>query len=1210
MGAGKTGGRRGTGTGRQAAATLVALGLFGFAAAPAHGEAVDCALTGSTLAVTLGAGGDLAKVRVNGATIEVRDGTTLQVCSGGTPTTANVDLIDIDDLSSGITTVEIDLLGGAMAPGLTDETGSSDEIEWDVNLGAGTTGTFADQLTVRVPSSSANTLTAGVDGAIRKLNLNPAAEVGTADLDVTLDSGTESLNVVASDTPAATAVQSLDLSGAASPFSGPFTAGDTLPLVRPVFLSAADGDDVITGSAAADGILPGGGNNTVSAAGGDDQVNGSLGNDLLDGGSGDADFLVFSPNAAGNPAATLDLAVTGAQATGHGSDTITNFEDVQGTNNTGGDTLSGTSATNTLIGLDGPDTLDGRDGNDTVQGDKGPDILTGGPGDDLIRGGSTSAANEDATGAGVGIGDSASYSDAPSAVTVTLNTTSAQATGGAGTDTFNNSNPGAGAGQDAFVDIENLIGSPAGDTLTGHLGPNSLDGRAGNDTLIGLAGNDTLLGGLGDDLLRPGGGTDVLNGGTVGTDADGSSDTVDLSDLSAVTLDMRLTTAQSHGGGSIELRNDDSDSTVDVENISGSPTGDTLTGDARANALGGGDGDDVIDGGDGADILTGGAGSGDVVSYASTASPVTVNLANALLNAGPAALDTLSGFEHATGTAAGDRLVGDTGANTLSGGDGADELEGGAGADLLQGGDATDTASYTEAPGAVTVDLAAQTAAGAAGDDTLAGVESATGGAGADTLRGSTGANALAGGDGDDTLVPRAGNDSVAGGGGADTVDLSAATDALTVDLGATAAQTISATEGQDTFPAADVENATGGAQGDTLIGTGAANRLTGGAGADTLAGLAGDDELAGGDGTDTASYAAAAGPVAVALGVATPQITLAAGTDTLSSIERLVGSVAGDTLVGSAGDDTLEGGGGDDVLDGLAGADALRGGDGADRVSYASATAPVSVSLAVATAQATGGGGSDTLPDGDVEGIIGSASGDSLTGNAGANALDGGGGGDEVIGGTGNDTLTGGSGADSIDGGTGDDAIFTRDGEPDAITCGTGNDTVEADPLDTLAADCETKAVAVFVPPGAGGGAAADTTAPVLSGFSLTRSVKPLKRGGPLVTKGGAVLKLKLSEPATVTFTVSRVTKGRRSGARCVKPSAKNRKAKACDLLKKAGTFSLKAEAGSLTRRFSGRVGGKALKPGTYALVAVARDAAGNASKPATRKFTVPKKR
>jgi serralysin len=90
--------------------------------------------------------------------------------------------------------------------------------------------------------------------------------------------------------------------------------------------------------------------------------------------------------------------------------------------------------------------------------------------------------------------------------------------------------------------------------------------------------------------------------------------------------------------------------------------------------------------------------------------------------------------------------------------------------------------------------------------------------------------------------------------------------------------------------------------------------------------------------GNDTAAYSNATVGVTVAI-KGGPQET-GEGTDTLISIENLLGSAHGDTLTGDnnanalsgdGGSDSLIGGGGDDTLIGSIGRDTMTGGAGAD---------------------------------------------------------------------------------------------------------------------------------------------------------------------------------------------------------------------------------------------------------------------------------------
>jgi Ca2+-binding RTX toxin-like protein len=97
--------------------------------------------------------------------------------------------------------------------------------------------------------------------------------------------------------------------------------------------------------------------------------------------------------------------------------------------------------------------------------------------------------------------------------------------------------------------------------------------------------------------------------------------------------------------------------------------------------------------------------------------------------------------------------------DTLNGGDGNDALTGGLGNDVLNGGNGIDTAVYIDAPSSVTVNLAAGTATGGDGNDTLNSIENVIGSAHNDTLTGDAIANVLNGGAGGDSLMGGTGND-------------------------------------------------------------------------------------------------------------------------------------------------------------------------------------------------------------------------------------------------------------------------------------------------------------------------------------------------------------------------------------------------------------------------------------------------------------------
>jgi hypothetical protein len=124
---------------------------------------------------------------------------------------------------------------------------------------------------------------------------------------------------------------------------------------------------------------------------------------------------------------------------------------------------------------------------------------------------------------------------------------------------------------------------------------------------------------------------------------------------------------------------------------------------------------------------------------------------------------------------------------------------------------------------------------------------------------------------------------------------------------------------------------------------------------------------------------------------------------------------------------------------------------------------------------------------------------------------------------------------------------------------------------------------------PGGGGGVITpprDTLAPALTGVRLTPRKLRAAKGATLAVKRGAKLSFSLSEASAVTVTV-------------LKQSGRKLKAM-------SPSVPLAANAGKTTRRFSARLGGKALKPGRYKLRVAAVDTAGNAAKPATVAFRV----
>ena len=154
---------------------------------------------------------------------------------------------------------------------------------------------------------------------------------------------------------------------------------------------------------------------------------------------------------------------------------------------------------------------------------------------------------------------------------------------------------------------------------------------------------------------------------------------------------------------------------------------------------------------------------------------------------------------------------------------------------------------------------------------------------------------------------------------------------------------------------------------------------------------------------------------------------------------------------------------------------------------------------------------------------------------------------------------------------------------------------------------------------PGPGGGPAgppapplapsanADRTAPTLS--RLTLSARRLRVGARPTATGaatrrrapqGTTIRWTLSEGAATTFTVERLTPGRRSGTRCVAPTRKNRARRACTRATRTGTLRRAGKTGANRLAFTGRIGRRALKPGSYRLTARADGRRGQRLAPA----------
>jgi Ca2+-binding RTX toxin-like protein len=290
------------------------------------------------------------------------------------------------------------------------------------------------------------------------------------------------------------------------------------------------------------------------------------------------------------------------------------------------------------------------------------------------------------------------------------------------------------------------------------------------------------------------------------------------------------------------------------------------------------------------------------------------------------------------GTNASETIAAGAGNDTICALGGNDTIVGGLGNDFIDGGAGINTVSYANAPNGVTVSLGAPgSQATGEGTDTLISITNLIGSAYNDTLIGEGGPNGISGLAGNDTILGSDGDDDLDGGSGDDTIDGGAgrnsanyrgASSGVTVSLARSAAQNTGGA-GSDRLIA--ISNVTGSAFNDRLTGNNTNNVLLGLGGNDTLIGGAGNDSLDGGTGTDTASYSTTTSGVTVSLATTSAQNTGGAGTDTIRSVENLIGTSAKDRLTGNGAANRLTGGESADRLDGASGNDFLTGGAGRD---------------------------------------------------------------------------------------------------------------------------------------------------------------------------------------------------------------------------------------------------------------------------------------
>ena len=541
-------------------------------------------------------------------------------------------------------------------------------------------------------------------------------------------------------------------------------------------------------------------------------------------------------------------------------------------------------------------TFNGQSGDDLMEFAVADSIFNGGPGD-----------------------DEADFQDHPGPVTVDL--TAGTATG----SSF------------VLTDVQDIVGSPFGDKLTGNGLNNDIDGMLGNDDIHGLAGDD---GGAPDDAvgidngLQGGGGNDEIWDGTGNDIADGGANN------------------------------------------------DIMHQDAAPNGS-----DDLDDSGGGLDVLDyGDRTTSTVINQVSNVCGNDANADGDSTDIGDE-FDSCSGYDQLVTGTANDTLIGDGSNELFQAGLGDDSIAGDGGIDVLDLSDdhptfGNGTGTAAAVTGASTINLQTGTATGPLGTDSFTSIEQFVTGSGDDVLIPNSGQN----------IDPAASTFDWFADGGIDTVDASSTTIGVVVDL-----SNMGATTGGGFFttPACgfggaglangtctDVENAIGGSGDDTLGGSLIDNNLTGndghdvmiaGSGNDWLEGGLGNDTMDGQAGSDTVTYRAATGGVEIDnQAIFGGGATGAAGSDTFvtgfeivllsnfddtlragqtfldanlkvlgflgddqitgsNSVDLLRGGKGNDFIRGGLGDDNIRGSGGNDLMVGDAGSDLLSGGAGTD---------------------------------------------------------------------------------------------------------------------------------------------------------------------------------------------------------------------------------------------------------------------------------------
>jgi len=751
-------------------------------------------------------------------------------------------------------------------------------------------------------------------------------------------------------------------------------------------------DDIMTAGAISIQFHGGAGNDQLNGGTGGDLLAGGAGDDELDGGAG-TDAASYQSSSGG---VHVSLAITTAQDTGQGLDTLTCIEQLIGSNY--GDVLTGNDERNYLFGYQGDDRLSGGGGNDYLSDFAGNDFLDGGNGDDVLD-------LDSSFGSG-------------------------QMIGGNGADRLY----GAMGGNVLFsAGTENAA-------WPGVEWTEQVDTGAEQDRLYGQDGNDTFHVGYGD-IADGGGGTNTLALSLIGASSGIMLNVADLISGSPYSLgggtisNMQLVTYLwgSNFADTLTLTG-----SMDVYGMGGN---DTITGTTLEDRIHGGAGADIINTGDGNDFIyldsfddvgigeqvNGGNGTDTLIALGQPGLPdgTYYDISGAILAGierlaaqGPAIISLTQAQLAGISTIATDLHFASGGAVSLNG----ITAEFSTMFLLNDAGNQIDLSDFTPSGFCVVGGSEnADTVYGSASSDDVyanGGNDLIYGNGGSDNLQGGAGHDLLDGGTGLDSLAGGTGNDIYVVDSQFDSISENADEGVDTVKSGST--YTLSANVERLQLTGLAAINGTGNALDNILTGNEAVNVLSGQTGADILYGNGGDDALDGGGNDD-----------------------------------KLFGGLGNDTLVGGTGYDRMYGGAGDDTYN-VGDADDYayeNAGEGHDTVI---ASLDHQLRAEVEDLELTGAALIGKGNAGD-NGITGSDVANKLYGYEGNDTLIGMGGDDYLLGAEGNDTLNGGAGYDRMYGGTGNDSYIVTDASDYAYeNLGEGTDRVIASINHSLRANIE----------------------------------------------------------------------------------------------------------------------------------------------------------